>query len=180
MSYQINEITNEHIDQILNERLPLKYWEFQLGVALKYEGVKPGISFSAPYPELGLLFWSALKYEVYDLLCNSEEQAPREWLNDLITGDIRNLIVGISAAITSKYEISIGIGLPAAALIFKSGIIAYCSKRPKRKPFRTVRELLASKDKSVREWEEDKKRKKKFQKKKGKKETKKKSAKRKN
>ena len=52
MSYQINEITNEHIDQILNERVSLKYWEFQLGVALKYEGVGPGISFSAPYPEL--------------------------------------------------------------------------------------------------------------------------------
>jgi len=159
MTYQILQIESEHIDQILNERLPLKYWEFQLGIALKYEGAPPGVSFSAPYRDLGFLCWSALKYEVYDLLCEREARVPREWLNDLITGDIRNLIVAISSAITSNYNVSIGIGLPAAALIFKSGILTYCSKRPKRKPFKTVSELLLSKDQAVSEWQKDKKKK---------------------
>jgi hypothetical protein len=77
MTYQIHDIEKELIDQILNEKLALKYWEFQLGVALKYEGVGPGVSFSAPYPELGVLFWSALKYEVYDLLCDSEGKSTK-------------------------------------------------------------------------------------------------------
>jgi len=159
MTYQVHSIEKEDIDQILNDRLPLKHWELQLGIALKYEGVGPGISFYAPYQQLGYLFWSAIKYEAYDLLCDSKELEPREWLNDLITGDIRNLIVAISSVITSKYNVSIGIGLPAAALIFKSGILAYCRKPPKRKPFRTVKELLSSKDLAVVDWERDKKKK---------------------
>jgi hypothetical protein len=75
--------------------------------------------------------------------------------------------------------VSIGIGLPAAALIFKSGVLSYCSKRPKRKPFRTVRELLLSKDSSVLEWQHDKKKKAKRKKNDNKKEKKKRSAKRK-
>ncbi len=134
-------ITDEDIAQISNESLGQPYWEFQLGVGLKYEYETSDIKFHAPYPQLGKILWKAFKYELYNILCESKSKEPKEWLNDLITGDIRNLIVNICSAITTKYDISLGISLPVAALIFKHGVLRYCDAKPKKSK-KSVLEIL--------------------------------------
>lgn len=136
-----DKVTDEDIALISNESLGQLYWEFQLGVGLKYEYVSDGIKFYAPYPEIGKKLWKAFKYELYNILCESKSKEPKEWLNDLITGDIRNLIVNICSILTTKYDISLGIALPVAALIFKHGVLKYCDVKPK-KPKKSVLEIL--------------------------------------
>lgn len=138
------EITAEDISQILNEKLGIEFWEFQLGVGLQYEYVTGNIKFSAPYPEMGKKLWKAFKFELYELLCDRKLKIPNNWLNELISGDIRNLVVGISSAITAKYEVTLGIAIPLSALIIKSNVLTYCSDAPK-KPKRSVTEILKDK-----------------------------------
>lgn len=138
------EITKEDIEKILNENLGVKYWELELGIGLQYEYQEEDIKFSAPYPEMGKELWKAFKSELYEVICDREQKNPQKWIEELISGDIRNLIVGITSAITSKYEISLGIAIPLAALILKTNILLYCSVAPKKNK-RSVLEILSEK-----------------------------------
>lgn len=126
-------ILESDLDQIDHfEKFPEEYFTFQLGVALQYEYSPPGIKYSASYPEMGNKLWKAFRNELYDILCDNKTQEPKEWLNDLITGDIRNLVTGIVSTITATYDVSIAIALPVTALIIKNGLLNYCSNSPKK------------------------------------------------
>lgn len=139
------KLSDKDLKQFDNlDKLTDDYFIFNLGVGLQYEYSPPGIKYSAPYVEMGKKLWGAFKYELYDLLCNSETKEPKEWLNDTVTGDVRNLATGIISAITAKYDVSIAIALPAAALIIKNGLLNYCSTHPK-KIKETVSQILLSK-----------------------------------
>ena len=138
------EITDDDIAKIFNDNLRFEYWELELGIGLQYEYASDNIKYYAPYPEMGKKLWKAFKYELYEMLCAKKEKAPNKWLDELISGDIRNLIVGISSAVTAKYEVTLGIALPVAALVIKSNILIYCSNPPK-KPKRSVAEILNGK-----------------------------------
>ena len=138
------EITDDDISQIMNEKLGIEFWEFQLGVGLQYEYISAEVRFSAPYPEMGKKLWKAFKFELYELLCDRKLKTPNNWLNELISGDLRNLIVGISSAITAKYEVTLGIAIPLAALIIKSNVLNYCSDAPKKSK-KSVIEILNDK-----------------------------------
>lgn len=96
------EITDDDISQLLNYNLGIDFWELQLGIALQYEYVTDSnIKFYAPYPEMGKKLWKAFKFELYEMLCDRKQKAPQEWLNELISGDIRNLILGIASAVST-------------------------------------------------------------------------------
>lgn len=139
------KISEADLKQFENlENLTDKHFIFSLGVGLQYEYSPPGIMFSAPYIEMGRKLWAAFKYELYDILCDGETEEPKEWLNDTVTGDIRNLATGIISAITAKYDVSIAIALPAAALVIKNGLLNYCANKP-RKVKETVAEILFEK-----------------------------------
>lgn len=138
------EITKKDIEQILNKHLGLEYWEFQLGVGLQYENVQGNIKYSAPYPEMGKKLWKAFKFELYELLCDKKQGTPHEWLNELVSGEIRNLVVGISSAITARYEVTLGIAVPLAALVIKSNVLTYCKNAPKKSK-KSVAEILKGK-----------------------------------
>lgn len=125
---QKKELTDNDIDKILNDKLQLKYWELELGIGYVYENASEGCSYSAPYLELGEAFWLKIKASIHAFICESSE--PKEWINDLMTGDIRNLIVGLVSAITSKYDVSMGIAIPIAALVVKTGVINFCKVEP--------------------------------------------------
>ena len=142
---QKEEITENDFEQILNDKLGLAYWEFQLGVGFMYEGALENTRFSAPYPKMGRKLWKAFKFELYEILCLRDSKAPREWVNELISGDIRNLVIGICSAVTAKYEVSLGIAVPLAALIIKTGILNYCAI-PAEKSKKSVAEILKSKN----------------------------------
>lgn len=90
----------------------------------------PGISYSTNYLEQGKQLWYLFKSELYDMICVAEKHEPRGWVNELITGDIRNLITGIVSALTAKYNVQIAISLPVTALIIKTGVLKYCLTQP--------------------------------------------------
>ena len=94
---------------------------------------------------MGNEIWRSLRYELYEILCDPKSKKPKEWLNDLITGDIRNLIVNICSFLTANYNVTLGIALPVAALIVKTGVLRFCKKRPKIKPKRSVAQILLRK-----------------------------------
>lgn len=119
------EITEEDIQQILNDNLLPKYWELQLGIGYVYENAPDNVHYSMPYLKLGELFWEKIKGSIHKLICDNKK--PKEWVNDIITGDIRNLVVGLVFAITSKFDISMGIAIPIVALILKTGVLKFCS-----------------------------------------------------
>jgi hypothetical protein len=120
-----NQISDDDIKRILNENLLYGYWELELGIKYAYEGAPEGVRWSKPYPKIGKMFWDRIKPEIHSFICSANQ--PREWVNDIITGDIRNLIIGLVSALTSKYDISIAIAIPIVALILKTGILNFCS-----------------------------------------------------
>ena len=139
------DLSDEDLVQFNNlDKLTDDYFIFNLGVGLQYEYSPSGIKYSAPYADMGKKLWGAFKYELYELLCNSKTKEPKEWLNDTVNGDIRGLATGIISVITAKYDVSIAIALPAAALVIKNGLLNYCSTQPK-KVKETVSQILVSK-----------------------------------
>ncbi|HBL03353.1 MAG TPA: hypothetical protein DDZ61_12200 [Aeromonas salmonicida] len=133
----ISEIDIEKVIKALE--LPEGYSVFQLGVGYQYEFAHKKVYFSAPYPELGAKMWEAIRYEMQEVLC--VDSNPKSWVQELTEGDLRDLVIGVLTAITSRYDITLGIAVPAASLIIKNRIAKLCSLKLS-KPKRSVNELL--------------------------------------
>ncbi|CAM4517239.1 hypothetical protein P4H94_14975 [Paenibacillus macerans] len=137
---QINKI----IKFLNNDEVTEEAYYFDLGIGLMYEYAPEGVHFSADYIGMGIELWEAFKYELFDLCCDTSSLEPKSWMSELIEGNIRDLIVGITTAITSKYSVSLGIAVPITSMVLKKGIVNYCSKKPV-KPKKTLNEILFSK-----------------------------------
>ncbi len=72
----------------------------------------------------GLTLWSLLEPDIHRLLC--KEQEIKEWVKEFISGDVRNLAIGIIGTITSTYAAPISIAVPITGLILKIGITNLC------------------------------------------------------
>lgn len=134
-----DEEISKLITQVENQSLSIDYFEITLGIGIVYENVPRGIAFHAPYEQIGQEAWKIFRYELHSWLCNGA--VPSEVTNQLITGDIRNLAVGIVSAITARYNISLGIAVPLVGLVLKTGLLSFCQANPP-KPKKTVAELL--------------------------------------
>ena len=124
---------------------------FSLGEGLQYEYAPPEVGFWDLYAEMGLELWQALSSEIYFLLCDPNNKRPKDWVQELISGDIRNLLTGVITAITSTYHVGLGIAVPAAALVIKKGLVNYCKRKPRKRIKRTVRVILKEKKKWMEE-----------------------------
>lgn len=123
---------------------------FELGIGLMYEYAPEGVHFSADYVGMGMELWGAFQYDLYGFCCESTERRPKEWVSDLIEGNIRDAIVGIVSAITAKYNVSLGIAIPITSIILKKGVIKYCSKPP-IEPEKSVKSILSELKKEMNE-----------------------------
>ncbi len=115
---------------------------FSLGDGLFSEYSPKDIKFDAEYGKIGRRLWQAMEIELYEYFCDAERKTPRPWVDDLIKGDTRSLLLGIVAAITSKYNVSLGIAVPATALLFKKGLVRFCKTPINVKPKETVFKIL--------------------------------------
>jgi hypothetical protein len=115
--------------------------EAQLGIALQYEFSPPGIKYSAPYEEMGRELWSAVRYEIWDLLCDRTDKTAKKWTEELIAGDARDLVVALATLIASQLDVTLSIAVPAAAILVKRRVHTFCSRSPKR-PKRSVADIL--------------------------------------
>jgi hypothetical protein len=130
------KLSKDKLDSIFDKKITTKDWIFELGVGYVYENDNSGYRYLYPYEKIGFQLWQILKSDIYDIICN--KGAPKEWVSDLITGDFRNLAIGIVTAITAKYDVSIGIALPITALIIKAGIIKFCKKKEVPKDIKKI------------------------------------------
>ena len=101
--------------------------EFDLGVGIVYENAPQGRHYKLDYGDLGKRAWIALRQELYAKLCDRRKKRPRAWLGEVLEGDVRNLALGVVSAVVSTYDVSLGVGVPAAALILKRGLNKYCA-----------------------------------------------------
>jgi hypothetical protein len=104
-----------------------------IGIGLVYEHAPPGVRYSAPYAKRGLDFWREISSEMYYLLCDPKNKRPKDWIQELISGDIRNLLTGIITAVASTFNVGLGIAVPAAALVIKKSLVNYCKSKPSKK-----------------------------------------------
>jgi hypothetical protein len=115
---------------------------FGLGVTLV--PMPDGVFAYAPYLELGRELWSAMRFELYEVFCDSEKGEPRGWVHELLTGDLRNVMIGVVSAITAKYDVTLGIAIPVAALIVKERATTFCRHTPPLPIGRTAGEILVA------------------------------------
>lgn len=132
----------DNIEYLL--RCDKKTADFNLGVALQYEFAPPNARYSAPYEKNGRELWLAIRFEVWGLLCDRDQRTAKKWIEELIAGDVRDLVVALATLMASQLDISLSIAVPAAAILVKNRIHTFCSLRPK-KPKRTVAEILTAK-----------------------------------
>ena len=64
-------------------------------------------------------------------------------MQEFIDGDIRNLAIGLVAAITTRYDVSLGISIPLTALLLKRGIANCCAQAKPERPKYSVKRILA-------------------------------------
>jgi hypothetical protein len=136
-------IPDNKIDEILNTNLTTEYWIFQLGVGYIYENSPSNARYFLPYNDFGVKLWNLINAEIHEFLCLDNK--PKEWVEELIDGDVRNLIVGIISAITAKYDVGLGIAIPIAALVIKKDLKDYCCLNfPKRKEI-DIKDIIKNK-----------------------------------
>lgn len=130
-------------DEVMSaSRRSIPELKFELGVGVVYEGAPPNVHYSADYDGIGARAWSALQRGLYDKLCSRRTRTPRQSLGEYLDGDVRNLTLGIVGAIVSGYDVSLGIAVPAAALIVKTGLKRFCASTPERALVDEFRALL--------------------------------------
>lgn len=113
---------------------------FDLGVAYQYHGAPEGIYYSAPYLEMGEQLWRIIQSELQETLCTDGH--PEPWVEEMISGDARDLIIGIIKVMVSTLRVPFAIAVPATALVVKHGVAALCSDPHKQVPKYTAREIL--------------------------------------
>lgn len=118
---------------------------YNLGVGLEYEYAPKGYGFKADYFRIGKEFWRAIEIELYNIFCDLSRRKPKAWVHELLSGDIRAFIIGLSTAITSSYNVGWGIVVPAVALVVKRGMTRFCKRSPIRKSKRSVLKILSEK-----------------------------------
>ena len=119
------DLTQKDIEQIQNNDLSIEYWYFQLRVGYTYEFLPNGIQFRLPYEKIGPCFWIEIENTIRHFICSNGE--PRTWVKELLEGDIRDLIINIVTALTSRFDVGLGIVIPVVAIILKNGMLNFCS-----------------------------------------------------
>jgi len=137
-------ITDQQVAEILNSSIGTEEWETRLGQEIDDALVGAVNHFDFNASEFGRQMWKGFNLDLHAYFC--KDGKPREWLTDVITGDVRNLVVSITSAITAKYDVTIAIAIPITALMLKTGILNYCANKSEQnsdKLFNTYKGLLA-------------------------------------
>jgi len=123
------KITDEQFAQLQNEHLTIDFWYLELGIKYVYHNVPEGIQFIKPYPEIGKAFWNKIEGNLHQLFCANGK--PKEFLNELIDGEYRNLIQALIPVAVATLSIPIAIAIPIVALVTKKGLHKFCRKKVK-------------------------------------------------
>lgn len=118
-----DKITEKVLESINKSEEDLFY---SLGVGYIYKDAPKGVSFSANYRACGISYWYEIQKVVYKLCCDDSTKRPKSWLNELLSGDARNLALGMVTMVKTELGVPLSIAIPAAALMLKPGINKFC------------------------------------------------------
>jgi hypothetical protein len=141
------ELQLRHFEEFVRE--PEERAFFAMGVSYVYHEAPKGKKYGADYVGLGRRIWGSLHYELHTLLCTDGK--PQEWVEEVVTGEIRNIAVGLVTVIATKLDVTLGVAVPAAALIVKHGLLDFCKTSPPAKPEMTTKELFEEKARKRRQ-----------------------------
>ena len=121
----IMKVDEQLIKQIKNPELSIEFWEIQLGVAVSEDA---GHTRSASEWKInGIKYWNQFKSSIQELICDQENRKPNFWMEELMSGDIREVIIAIVTALTTQLSIALSMAIPLTALILKYGVNNFCS-----------------------------------------------------
>jgi hypothetical protein len=125
---------------------------FAIGVALQYEYAPAGRKYSAPYQKMGKELWLAVQYDLHRIICDPKSNELRFFIDELVSGDIRDLATAVLTVIISQLSIPLAIATPIVAMILKLGLRKFCRLRPKR-PKLSYLEILSRQKNEMRKME---------------------------
>src|SRR5262245_24260589 len=70
--------------------------------------------------------YERLKSEITSLLCDRRSGKPKEWAQELVDGDVRDLAVAVLTLACAQLHIALSIAVPFAALVAKRGLKRFC------------------------------------------------------
>jgi hypothetical protein len=118
---------------------------FAMGVSYVYHGETRAKKYKADYPGIGRRIWHSLHYELHTLLC--ADGKPAGWVEEVVSGEIRNIAVALVTVIATKLDVTLGVAVPAAALVMKHGLLDFCQTTPPPKPDSSTSEFFKEKAK---------------------------------
>lgn len=74
----------------------------------------------------GKYVWDSIRTLIYNKICESDTGIPKEWVQEVVGGDIREIILCLLPILITEFELNIPIAVPTVALILKNGIKKFC------------------------------------------------------
>lgn len=125
----MNKIPDRVIELVQKENLDDSYWLGELGFAnskLKNESLEEN-DFLYSFYEQGQLLWDKYKEDIRSLICDTENGIPKPFINELIGGDIRNILETLATMIVASVKVEYLIAIPLSCLLLKYKISNFCS-----------------------------------------------------
>ena len=124
----MNNIKDETIELITSEVFNESFWLFELGRAEIITANKTDIDnqFMNSFYDNGQRLWQESKDKIVEALCDRNKNEPREMIQELTSGNIKDIVVNIISLLTTTYSFTLAIAIPLCALILKKGINNIC------------------------------------------------------
>jgi hypothetical protein len=122
------KLTEIQFSNIVNSNFDENFWFFELGRVEDLDGTDVDNEFLTDFYSKGINLWENYKGKIAELICDTDNKIPKEWVNDLITGDIRNFITTLLTLLVSTYSIELSLAIPLVALALKHDIKNFCKE----------------------------------------------------
>jgi hypothetical protein len=119
-------IKEEQLKMIQSESFDKNFWYYQLGISISNVNLSSENQISFDFYRLGKEYWEKTIDNLKYILCDRNNKAPNPDLDELLNGDVRNLIVYLISFLVTKSDIVLGLAIPLVALIIKEGIKDFC------------------------------------------------------
>ena len=122
------KLTEIQFSNIVNPNFDENFWFFELGRVVDLDNVDIDNEFLTDFYSKGINLWENYKRKIAELICDTDNKIPKEWVNDLITGDIRNFVTTLLTLLVSTYSIELSLAIPLVALVLKHDIKNFCKE----------------------------------------------------
>ena len=123
----MQSLTNQQIETVLNGNLDENFWIFQLAQGSTDVKGKDN-DFSFPFYEKGKELLIKYKPTLKSILCDKEQKNISTTIDEIILGNIRELVVYIYSMLTGEHNLVVGIAIPLTAIVIKYNLHKFCAE----------------------------------------------------